>query len=229
MEADLIAFAACALAILAYFVFLSYRVSHNPNYTFKATMAHSKEAWVRSIMAERRDILAVQTLRNSTMAATFMASTAVLLIVGVLTLSAQGDRLEASWHALGLTQHGGGPEMWLMKTLAMLIDLFASFLAFTMSIRQFHHIGYMINVPLSGKFGRVPPELVVAQMDRANRFYWFGMRTYFLLVPLLLWLFGSYLMIAATAVLILVMFRLDHMPPEEEGIAQAAEVLAPER
>ncbi|MDK9696508.1 MAG: DUF599 domain-containing protein [Siculibacillus sp.] len=222
--ADLAALALTLGALVGYHVFLSRKVARNPNYTFQATMRRSRAAWTRAIMAEGKDILAIQTLRNSTMAATFLASTAVLLIIGVLTLSAQGDRLEASWHALSLTGPAGS-TMWTIKTLTILVDLFVAFLCFTMAIRQFHHVGYMINVPISGRWGHVPTDIVISQFERSGRFYWFGMRAYFLLVPLVMWLFGYVMMLAATAVLIGVMFRLDHMPASEGEIAERAEDL----
>lgn len=47
--------------------------------------AMARTAWVERIMQNEDGILAVQTLRNSTLVATFLASTAVLLIIGVLT------------------------------------------------------------------------------------------------------------------------------------------------
>ena len=224
MIADLAALAVTLGSLVGYHLFLAHKVAHNPNYTFQATMSRSRAAWTRAVMAEGKDILAVQTLRNSTMAATFLASTAVLLIIGVLTLSAQGERLEASWHALSLTGPAGS-AMWTIKTLALLVDLFVAFLCFTMAIRQFHHVGYMINVPISGKYGHVPQEIVIAQFERSGRFYWFGMRSYFLMVPLVLWLFGAIMMLAATAVLLMVLFRLDHMPQREEAMAARAEGL----
>ena len=111
-------------------------------------------------MRERRDILAVQTLRNSTMSASFMASTAVLLIIGVLTLSAQGDKLSGTWHALNFLGRAGA-EMWLFKLLMMLFDLLFAFFSFSMSMRMFHHIGYLINVPLD--------QGVEAHPDQAGR------------------------------------------------------------
>jgi uncharacterized membrane protein len=224
MVIDLAALVVTLSMLVGYHLFLAYKVRHNQNYTFQATMSKSRAAWVRAIMAEGKDVLAVQTLRNSTMAATFMASTAVLLIIGVLTLSAQGDRLEASWHMLN-PMGPSGAVLWTVKTLTLLIDLFAAFLSFTMAIRQFHHVGYMINVPISGKYGRIPVDTVIAQLERSGRFYWFGMRAYFLLVPLVLWLFGHYLMLAATVVLLAVLFRLDHMPADEERVVEETEAV----
>jgi hypothetical protein len=40
----------------------------------------------------KSDVLAVQTLRNSVMASSFMASTAILLLIGALTMSASSDQ-----------------------------------------------------------------------------------------------------------------------------------------
>ena len=45
-------------------------------------------------------VLAVQTLRNSVMASTLMATTSVLLIIGALSATANLPGLSASWHAL---------------------------------------------------------------------------------------------------------------------------------
>jgi uncharacterized membrane protein len=226
MAIDLAALVVTLTALVGYHLFLRHKVRNNKNFTFQATMTKSRAAWVRAVMAEGKDVLAVQTLRNSTMAATFMASTAVLLIIGVLTLSAQGERLEASWHVLN-PMGPSGAVLWTVKTLVLLVDLFAAFLSFTMAIRQFHHVGYMINVPMSGKYGRIPLDTVIAQLERSGRFYWLGMRTYFLLVPLVLWLFGPYVMLAATTVLIAVLYRLDHMPLDEERTVEAADDAAP--
>lgn len=210
---DLLALLTCVALLALYHLFLYVKVRRDRAYTFRAVMTASRTSWIHAVMAEGKDLLAVQTLRNSTMAATFLASTAVFLVSGVLTLSTQGDKLERTWHALNV---GGdtGPEIWLVKILAMLVDLFAAFFCFTMSIRLFHHVGYMINVPMSGKYGHVPPDLVVMQLDRAGNFYWLGMRSYFLLVPLVMWLFGPLFMLGATMVLVAVLFRMDRMPAQ---------------
>ncbi len=204
---------------VAYHLFLAHQVKRNPNFTFQSIMARSRAAWTRSIMAEGKDVLAVQTLRNSTMAATFLASTSVLLIVGVLTLSAQGDHLGAAWHVLGETGPGWA-TLWTIKTLVLLLDLFVAFLAFTMAIRQFHHVGYMINVPISGEYGTIPLEIVTGQLERSATFYWLGMRSYFMLGPLVLWLFGYSLMVCAMGALVMILYFLDHMPDPEEKLAR---------
>jgi uncharacterized membrane protein len=82
------------LLLGAYHLFLRARLKTDPLYTIQAVNAFSRAAWVETVMtSDNKDVLAVQTLRNSIMGATFLSSTAVLLIIGVLTLSGQGQSL----------------------------------------------------------------------------------------------------------------------------------------
>ena len=215
--ADLISFVLSAAALLSYQLYLNWRTRRDPASSAQDAMLLAREAWVNSVMQERRDILAVQTLRNSTMAASFMASTAVLLIIGVLTLSAQGDKLSGTWHVLNFWGHVSA-EMWLFKLLMMLFDLLLVFFAFSMSVRLFHHIGYSINVPLDQQLESAQPRHVAAQMNRAAIFYRIGMRAYYFTVPLLFWLFGPLFLLGATALLIFFLYHLDRAPRSDADL-----------
>lgn len=215
--ADLISFVLSAAALLGYQLYLNWRTRHDPASSAQDAMLLAREAWVNSVMQERRDILAVQTLRNSTMAASFMASTAVLLIIGVLTLSAQGDKLSGTWHVLNFWGHDSA-ELWLFKLLMVLFDLLLVFFAFSMSVRLYHHIGYSINVPLARQLESAQPRHVVAQMNRAAIFYRIGMRAYYFTVPLLFWLFGPLLLLGATTLLIFFLYRLDRAPRSDADL-----------
>lgn len=214
---DLLSFVLSAAAILVYQLYLRWRTRRDPASSAQDVMLAARAAWVESVMRERRDILAVQTLRNSTMAASFMASTAILLIIGVLTLSAQGDKLSGTWHSLNFLGHVSA-EMWLFKLLMMLFDLLFAFFAFSMSVRLFHHIGYSINVPLDRQLANTQPRHVVAQMNRAGIFYRIGMRAYYFIVPLLFWLFGPLFLMGATVLLIFLLYHLDRAPRSDADL-----------
>ncbi len=214
---DLICFILSAGALLIYQLYLSWRTRRDPNSSTQDVMLVARAAWVESVMRDRRDILAVQTLRNSTMAASFMASTAILLIIGVLTLSAQGEKLSGTWHVLDFLGHVSA-EMWLFKLLMMLFDLLFAFFAFSMSVRIFHHLGYLINVPMDKQKEHSHVLHVVAQMNRAGIFYRIGMRAYFYTVPLLFWLFSPLFLIAATVLLVFFLYHLDRAPRRNQDL-----------
>lgn len=194
-----------------YQVFLYFRVKRDPYYTVQAINTMVRTVWVAQIVAKREVITAVQTLRNSTMAATFLASTAVLLIVGVLTLSEQGDKLGLVLHSLNF---GGtvNSTVWTVKLLAILIDLFVAFFSFSMSIRTYNHVGFMLYVPAHTEHPIITTDYVAHQLNRAGSFYSVGMRAYYYLVPLVFWLFGPIYMLAASVGLLFTLFRLDRAP-----------------
>ncbi len=206
---DLISFAISLFLLGAYHVYLRRQVRRDPTYTIQAVNTRVRAAWVESVMADSsKDILAVQTLRNSTMAATFLASTAVLLILGTLTLSGQGNQLTATWHALNVIGTTSA-QLWVVKLLLLVTDFFVAFFSFSISVRIFNHVGYMINIPSAAAGYPLTPQRVAVHLNRAGRFYSTGMRAYYFSVPLVFWLFGPHLMVLATIGLIIVLYRLD--------------------
>jgi uncharacterized membrane protein len=209
--ADIVGFVLSVVLLGVYHLYLQQRVKRNPAYTVQAVNVIARSAWVERIMKNEDGILAVQTLRNSTMAATFLASTAVLLIIGVLTLSEQGDKLGSGWHSLNVVG-ATRPELWITKLLMLMLDLFVAFFSFSMSIRVFNHVGYMINVPKAAGHKSISPRHVAVHLNRAGRFYSIGMRAYYFLVPLVFWLFGPHFMLLATIGLIFVLYRIDRAP-----------------
>ncbi|MGB5512364.1 MAG: DUF599 family protein, partial [Woeseiaceae bacterium] len=76
---DLIAVFLVVALLFAYRVFLR-RVSRRDSLAVLSNAATlARNAWVETVMGNHADaILAIQTLRNSTMAASFLASTAIL-------------------------------------------------------------------------------------------------------------------------------------------------------
>src|SRR5262245_36597073 len=97
---DVLAGIFAIVVIVGYHVYLRVRTRRDPDYTIQALLNKGRAAWVERMMKEKEGILAVQTLRNSIMGATFFASTSVALIVGTITLSTQGDKLAQAWNAL---------------------------------------------------------------------------------------------------------------------------------
>lgn len=211
LVSDIVGFTSSLVLLISYQGYVRYRLSKDPGYTVQRVNIQVRSAWVGEIMRRREGILAVQTLRNSMMAAVFLASTAVLMIIGVLTLSEQGDKLRTTWQALDVFG-AASSRLWLAKMLLLLVDLLVAFFSFAMAIRLFHHVGYMINAPQDENFVAADPAYVSGHLNRAGDFYSIGMRAYYYTVPLLLWLFGPHFMLAGTVALVISLNYLDRSP-----------------
>ena len=214
---DLVSFIASTGLVVGYHLYLHFKLGRNPNYTIQAVNRTARTAWVKSIMRdEARSILAIQTLRNSTMAATFLASTSVLLIIGTLTLSGQTDKLQYTWHTLNIVG-SSHPGLWTTKLLLLLSNFFVAFFSFAMSIRLYNHVGYQINVPIKSRPAHINCRNVSVHLNRAGNYYSLGMRAYYFSGPLVFWLFGPHFMLAATVVLIAVLYHVDRTPKDSDA------------
>ena len=211
---EILAFVASVLLVLGYHLYLHRRVRLDPGYAVHAVNARVRARWVETVMSSgRMDVLAVQTLRNSVMAASFMASTSILLIMGVLSLSSDINKMARLWHTLSAIGSGHSSEwMILLNVMLLAADFFVAFYFYSMAVRYYNHVGYLINVPRDASRPESSHAYVAAYLNRAGHNYSLGMRTFFFSLPLVFWFFGSYFMIGGTVALILALHALDRAP-----------------
>jgi uncharacterized membrane protein len=212
---DLIALLLVVAMLSGYQLYLRRLARRNSAAVFASAAAMARKAWVETVMADHGNaLLAVQTLRNSSMASSFLASTAILLMVGVLTLTGQAKSLQEAWHFLNV--FGAlGPALWLIKLLCILMLLFYAFFNFVNAIRVTNHVGYMISIKQAPDRTYYTPEMVASQLDRGSQYFSVGVRAYYFLVPLIFWLFGPMYMIGATVLLVFVLLpKIDKTPPQ---------------
>lgn len=180
MQIDFIALLVNWLLILIYYFYLSRRTRLTPDSSVHMLNAKVRERWVDIIMSkDNMEILAVQTLRNSVMAANFMASTSILLIIGTLNISEKLGQWALNWHPSGSSQ-AFSTELWQLKLCLLLLDFSVAFYCFSMSIRFFNHVGYIINLSNATSPDISLYKQTCAYLNRAGTYYTFGTRTFFL-------------------------------------------------
>jgi uncharacterized membrane protein len=212
MPYDVIAFMVSCLLILAYYLYLGRRTRRAPHTSVHALNARIRERWVDMIMSgNNMEILAVQTLRNSVMAANFMATTAILLIIGTLNLSEKIGQWALDWHPFVLADTVSGTS-WQIKLGLLLLDFSIAFYCFSMAIRFFNHVGYMINLPGDATSNPSHYKQTCAYLNRAGRYYTLGNRTFFFILPIIMWFLGPPFLMLATLGLIAGLAMLDRAP-----------------
>jgi len=196
-----------AVVIIAYHAHLYKKVQRDPLTTAIGITNHARQMWVKGVIRDRRDIMAVQTLRNQVMAATFLASTAILISLGLFSAAFRPGVFSDISHALNLL--GTRTEaLWMFKLMLLGIIFFITFFNFTLAIRYYNHAGFMINT-FEQNDATVSGEAVTQVINHAALHYTIGMRGFYLSVPLALWLFGPIWMLIGSLVLVAVLYRLD--------------------
>ena len=198
---------ASLLVLSIYHIHLIYQTRKNPDKTSYGITGKLRHSWVQMIMSEKRDILAVQTLRNWIMAASFLASTSILIALGTINLLFRGDEVPRIFHALNI--YGSRHEaLWLIKVIILVINFFFAFFNFALTIRYYNHVNFMINIA-PGEDKIVSVEAVAKALNMGTMHYTLGMRSYYFAVPFTLWLFSPELMLAGTIVITLFLYKID--------------------
>ena len=208
-------------AALSFFLLIVYhahwifQVRRSPLKTYMGVTKRLRLMWVETIMRERRDILAVQTLRNWTMASSFLASTAILIGLGLLSLWFRPEythELPFEFSQVFTRLR----TLFAVKLMLLIVDFFFAFYSFCLSIRYLNHINFMINVPLECD-PAISVDYVAHTLDRGIMHYTLGMRAYYLAVIFTLWLFGPQWMLLGTVVVLVFLYNLDHCCPVESS------------
>ena len=205
--ADVVAVAVSTLLVLAYGVSIAVRARRQGDRVVHSFAARMRARWVEKTMSDAGSgILAVQTLRNSVMAASFMASTSALLMMGTLSFTSNFESLAMAFAPAAVHS----PAWDAIKLAALVVTFFVAFYQFAMSVRFFNHVGYMINV--RGEDAGHGVARVVAFLNRAGAHYTRGVRVFFGCLPLALWLIGPIGLVAGTFGLLVAYGFLDHGP-----------------
>ena len=195
------------LLLVVYHVHLYRKMRRDPLSTSLGLARRTRALWVQAIMRGGKDILAIQTLRNWTMAATFLASASILIGLGVFNLAVTADK-QGELSQLLSHLGSGHPGLWLGKLILLGADFLFAFFNFTLAVRYFNHTGFMINLPADATT-EISVEDVTDILDRGGTHYTLGMRGYYLAIPLALWLFGPLWLLAGTLLLVASLYRID--------------------
>jgi uncharacterized membrane protein len=217
---DVMIYIASMILIAGYHVFLRIRIRRDSAYTIQSINNMARSAWVDNIMSDRSNaILAVQTLRNSTMAATFLASTAILMCVGVLNLMEKDDAKNGLFNYL----HGSGIHSGMVssagfqneKLLILLITFIWAFFCFSMAVRMYNHVGYLINSKNTRLRFSPSPKYVSKLLNRSGKYYSYGMRAYYISIPMIFSLYDPYFMVVASIGIIILLYNIDRAPQHD--------------
>ena len=214
------------MILTAYHLYWLFQVKRQPLKTYLGITKHLRRRWVESVMREKRDILAVQTLRNWIMASSFLASTAILIGLGLLSLLFKPEHVSELPFDFNLI-FSRLKTLLLVKIMLLMLHFFFAFFSFTLAMRYFNHVNFMINVPLECD-SLLNTDYVAHILNLGNMHYTLGMRAYYLSVVAALWLFGPEWMCLGAGCMVVILYRQDHccaedygascpLPPEGEG------------
>lgn len=180
MDGWVAALATLAVVVL-YELWLALAQRRRPQQLARSAHATLREEWFEAVSVQPgSEVLAVQTLRNSLMSASMTASTAVLGLMGSITLAAPTlhSSLEAAQAGAALFT----PR--LAMELALLVLLFSALASSAMAVRYYTHASFIGAMPIGSQSRQRWAAAGSAYVRRAGLLYSWSLRNLVLIVPL---------------------------------------------
>ncbi len=199
-----IAFAASSAVFVIYEAWVLWVGRHHPDRMARYAHARMRIDWAEAL-SERPgfEIVAVQTLRNSLMSATIVASTAALALMATITL-AGSSLVESMSHV-----RAGAMNLRPLLEGLLMLALFASYVCSSMAMRYFNHAGFVMSMPAESERRKPLNPLAFGYVERAGLLYSWGLRFFLMIAPLVAGIVNPLFMPPMTAVLVFVLWLFD--------------------
>lgn len=193
---------------IAYHVWLWHKVQTQPLKTTIGTYSKAQRLWIPVIMKDidKKNILAIQTVRNLIMGSTLMATTTVLLSGGLAAVISSTYSVKKP---LNDNVYGAqGEFMVALKYVTLLATFLLSFFCHSMSISFLNQVNILVST-LGDPRSILTPEYVSDLLEKASLLNAVGNRIFYAAFPLLLWIFGPVLVFLCFLTMVPVLYNHD--------------------
>lgn len=198
-----------------YHAWLWHRVRTQPFTTLIGINTNARRFWIAAILQdnEKKNILAVQTLRNTIMGCTLMATTSILLCMGLAAVLSSTYSIKKPLNDVVYGAHGD--FMLALKYVTLLTLFLFSFFCHSLSIRFINQANILINIPPGAT--AVTSGYISDLLDKGFILNTVGNRLFYAALPMLLWIFGPVLVFVCSVSMVPVLYNLDFVCSDAIG------------
>lgn len=213
MPADIVDFAALVFFLslwIGYTRFASAQVRRRP---CLAGLLHTfRRRWMLALIERDNRVADTTIIANIERTVTFLASSTMLIIAGLLTVMASSEKAMALVSALPFT-HKTTPLEWELKLLLLVSIFIYAFFKFTWALRQVGFCAVMVgHAPMPGDATSADrkdefAEGVARVLSMAGAHFNYGLRSYYFGVASLAWFFNAWVFMAATVAVVGILYQ----------------------
>ena len=210
---DILAFGFLLAAWTGYTLLADHRF---PAHGLMGVTARLRRRWMERMLERENRIYDATLAAHIARSPNFFAQTSLIILGGLLAVAGSGD------HVIGLVEalpfaRGGGPLAWRLRLGAEIVMFIYAFFKFTWSMRQFNYLMILMGAaPVAGsEAARAEGPAIVARAARmsdiATRHFKSGVRAYYFGLAALAGFVHPWLLVGATALVVLVLARREFL------------------
>lgn len=191
-------------------------------HTLSAVLNRQRRSWMTQVLERENRITDAALVANLERTATFLASTSILVLAGLLTALGITDNIESLLQTLPFYTIKEDSIFWIHTKILVLIGIYVyAFFTLSWSMRQYGFASVMIgSAPEPGQPDDTPEykkHFIYASakvIDMAGHTYNYGLRAYYFSLAILPWFLSPwYFMVSASLVVIVLYLREFHSKP----------------
>ncbi|EGC37274.1 hypothetical protein DICPUDRAFT_77060 [Dictyostelium purpureum] len=202
-----------------YHLLLMIQVRRNPMNTVIGRNHHFRRLWTKQMVDGKKDILAVQTLRNMVMSSTLLASTSITLVVLIINILVSQTITTILDKIRIIGAHNS--EILIYKAFILIIIFLFSFLNFASSIRYVTHLAFLLNV--SPFYEECSKDYCNKSLINGSNHYTVGVRSFYFAMCIILWFFDPIFLMIGTIVILYWLYIGDishYIIPSKEKVSK---------
>lgn len=202
------------LACWAGYAFFAERKSRRTA-SLVVAMRHYRHEWFRRVLQHENRISDVAALNSLLTGATFFASTATLILGGLVTILGTTDRVVDIVAELPFAR----PESEVfsrIKIIVMIVVFVYTFFKFTWSIRQYHFCTILVGAaPHTNEPNEYEDyvEMMTQVASRAAEDFNRGLRAFYFALAGIAWFFHPWLSVASSALVLYILHQREFQSP----------------
>ncbi len=178
-----------------------------------SVMHRFRLAWMRELLFREQRVADSSIIANLERSVSFLASTTILVLAGIVTVLASSDQIYRLLVQLPFVAYTS-PEQLQFKLLLLVCIFIYAFFTLTWSMRQFGFCSVLVGATPVFK----PDEMTDSQrdvyarhcgkvMDQAAHSYNFGLRAYYFSMATLAWFVHPLAFVLAVALVVVILYR----------------------
>jgi uncharacterized membrane protein len=178
--------------------------------TLMSVMHHYRIQWMQEMMQRDVRIVDANIVMILARSATFLASTTIFIVAGLLAVL---GTMDTAMEVVGELRYAvqSTREMWEMKLFGLLLVFIYAFFKFTWSMRHFNYLSIMIGAAPSNaalpEWSQSFAERAAKVSSKATNTFNRGLRAYYFGLAYLSWFLHPLVFIVATTLVVGVLFR----------------------
>lgn len=200
------------------------------SYSLSSVLHIYRKQWMLNMLRRENRIGDTALIAGLERQTTFLASTSMFIIAGLVTVMASVEQVHATLVSLPLANSEMTSRQLQFKILLLLGIYAYAFFTLTWAVRQYGFSSILLGAAPLHDDDTVPAEerkryaLSSAKIiDQAGHSYNYGLRAYYFSLSVLPWLFNTWLFIVATTLVVVILFRREFRSKPLETLVSEVE------